>query len=173
MDDGSDDAAPWITSLRNFLPGVAPVAVLLARGSDVVVAISTVRCFPAGIEINLIVHAQHPGPDLFDQVSGYSTSEDHLQWTVTYPDGATAVAGADVGNSAPETPVVIPLYTSGSAGESEAEVTATFWLSPLPPAGTLRFLCSWPGRDIPPVTTELDTEPLLEAAGRAAPLSNV
>jgi hypothetical protein len=172
VDNGSDDAAPWVTSLRNTLPGVAPVALLLVRGPDVVVAISTVRCFPAGIELTLTVHARHPGPDLFDQVSGFNTSEDHLHWTVTYPDGATAVAGPVVGNVAPETPVLVPLHTSGSAGESEAEVTATFWLSPLPPAGALRFVCSWPGRDVPPVTTTLDTWPLLEAAGRAAPLWN-
>jgi hypothetical protein len=172
VNDRSDDAAPWVTSLRKFLPGVAPVALLLARGPDVVVAISTLRCFPAGIEITLIAHARQPGSDLFDQVSGYITSEDHLQWTVTYPDGATAVAGADIGNGVPQTPVLVPLHTSGSAGETEAEVTATFWLSPLPPAGTLQFVCSWPGRDVPPVTTTLDTGPLLEAAGRAAPLWN-
>jgi hypothetical protein len=172
VDDGSDDAAPWVTALRNFLPGVAPVALLLARGLDVVVAISTVRCFPTGIEITLSIHARKPGPDLFDQVSGYITSEDHLQWTVTYPDGVTAVVGADIGNGVPETPVLVPLHTSGSAGEDEAEVTATFWLSPLPPAGTLRFVCSWPGRNVLPVTTTLDTGPLLEAAGRAVPLWN-
>lgn len=44
------------------------------------------------------------------------------------------------------------------------------WLWPLPPAGPLRVVCQWLDQDIDLTVTELDTQPLLDAAARAHPL---
>jgi hypothetical protein len=38
---------------------------------------------------------------------------------------------------------------------------------PLPPAGTLAFVCEWPLRGIVETRAEIDAAPILEAAGRA------
>jgi hypothetical protein len=45
-----------------------------------------------------------------------------------------------------------------------------FWLWPLPPAGTVAFVCEWHPAGIALSRAEIDAQPLLDAAARSTAL---
>lgn len=159
----TDEPPPWVGPPRHLLPGTAPTTAVLARTHDTAVALITIRGYPTGLEITLAVRTRSAVPNLFGQVTNHDRHDDHLQWAITYPDGTTTAA--DYPDSPTDQPVLIPQHASGT----DDAVDATYWLTPLPPAGTVRILCAWPAMEIAE-TTALDTEPLLDAAARATPL---
>ena len=87
---------------------------------------------------------------------------------VEYSSGARA---ANVNDLRPEvqTEDVLILRTSahgrssgsflGSAGVSRS-ITCSYWLSPLPPAGPVRFVCAWPECGIPEHRVEIECREL-------------
>jgi hypothetical protein len=87
---------------------------------------------------------------------------------VEYSSGARA---ANVNDLRPEvqTKDILILRTSahgrssgsflGPAGVSRS-ITRTYWLSPLPPAGPVRFVCAWPECGIPEHRVEIDASEL-------------
>ena len=92
---------------------------------------------------------------------------------VEYSSGARA---ANVNDLRPEvqTEDVLILRTSahgrssgsflGSAGVSRS-ITCSYWLSPLPPAGPVRFVCAWPECGIPEHRVEIDASELANRLG--------
>lgn len=158
--NGTEEPPPWIAPPRHLLPGVAPTTALLARTDDTVVALATIRAYPTGLEITLTVRTRRTTPDLFDQVSSRSHGEDHLRVAIAYPDGTTVTA--DHPDYPPDGPVFVPQQASGT----DDAVDTTYWLWPLPPAGTLQLVCTWPARGIPETATVLDAGPLHDAAAR-------
>jgi hypothetical protein len=62
-----------------------------------------------------------------------------------------------------EQPSLSPIAIIGT-GDS---LDQSFWLTPLPPAGPLEVVCSWPAHDIPESRTVLDGAVIAQAASRA------
>ncbi len=92
------------------------------------------------------------------------STEEQLWLGVEYPDGRTATnvqhswSGADEGE-------IVSLSSRGGRGHTRAYDTE-YWLAPLPPAGSLTFVCAWPLFNIPETRTAVDDAPILEAVSR-------
>ena len=62
-----------------------------------------------------------------------------------------------------EQPSLSPIAISGTGNSLDQ----SSWLTPLPPAGPLEVVCSWPAHDIPESRTVLDGAVIAQAASRA------
>jgi hypothetical protein len=67
----------------------------------------------------------------------------------------------------PEGPI---LWSAGGGGGGGGRWYQGFWVWPLPPEGTLAFVCEWPLADISETRSEIDSSLLSEAAAEAAAL---
>lgn len=54
---------------------------------------------------------------------------------------------------------------AGGAGLLSREWT--YWVSPLPPPGPLALVCEWPAFGISESKTEIDAQPILDAASQS------
>lgn len=95
-----------------------------------------------------------------------------LKWGFELADGrrATNVGPfpSELGDPArkPDQPVLV----QGGGSGGDRSVDADYWLWPLPPAGALRVACQWLDQGIEMSVQELQTQPFLDAAGRARPI---
>ena len=72
----------------------------------------------------------------------------------------TRTAGED---QPPEGPALMPRGGGGGEGRWRQD----FWVTPLPPAGSLAFVCEWPIAAIPETRSEIDSALVREAAAEA------
>jgi hypothetical protein len=155
----------WSRGPEDMVPGVVPVALLLARTDTHAVLIDGLLVYPTGFDFDLAVrrHPRHPRhhrhrPHLWD---------DQLWLEVRFADGRTADSGPGrwpqpSGDQLPDPPL---LYQSTSGPDG-----GHVWLWGLPPPGPLTFACQWPAEQIPPSQADLDAELVLAAAARAQTL---
>ena len=168
---------PW--PCPNVVPGMAPVAVMLARTEETVVAVTGIRAYPAGFGFTLHLrlrdtrHRQgrewpfhelgpHRGPPWPEEV---------LRLTVQFPDGRS-VSILDAPTGDPPDPDQ-PMLSSGpgtGGGVDGWSFDMEYRVRPLPPPGPLAFICAWPGRGIPTSRTEVDGGAIGAAAHAAATL---
>jgi hypothetical protein len=145
-----------------MVPGVVPVALLVARTDTHAVLIDGLLVYPTGFDFDLAVrrrpgHPRHPG----------HRWEDDLRLEVRFADGRSA--GNDprrwpraAGDQPPDPP---HLYQSTSGPDG-----GHVWLWGLPPPGPLIFACHWPIHQIPPSQAVVDAGLVLDAAARATSL---
>jgi hypothetical protein len=175
----------WQRPRIQVLPGVAPVALVLARTDDTVVALADMRGYPTGFVFTLSlrlrnVPAGQPEPLWpFPLVSGPGTVDGEslpdgmLRFGLQFADGRRAT-NLDrypfiPEDQEPDQPVLIEGGGVGGGGGG-AVWDMEYAVRPLPPPGPLAFVCAWPGRGIPESRVEVDAEPILEAAARAVTL---
>jgi hypothetical protein len=175
---------PWAGPPENVLGGVAPLRVVLARTERVAVAAIGANGYPTGVRFDVVVRMRplEEGDDAFDPFGHHLRRRrprgegwpppDVLRFGVAFPDGRKATTlespmwrGSDVGD--PQGPVLQPRGGGGGGGNSW---TLGLWLWPLPPPGTIDFVCEWPAEKIPETRVAVETAPLLEAAARAETL---
>ena len=156
---------------ENWLPGLAPWCLVLARTDHTVVALSQAAAYPQGVAL-AVTMVQRPGTE----------EEGHPHWRMhhgiasvlrvgaVFADGRRALVddtftppGVEVGESAAH---LTPQEGSGGGLTSRQ----TYWLWPLPPAGPLEVYCEWLARGIPETKVELDAGDLVAAAARAVEL---
>lgn len=96
-----------------------------------------------------------------------------LRFGVAWPDGRRATTvddrGWPHGPGGPEQPDG-PLLSHRGGGGGGGNWSSSLWLWPLPPPGTIDFVCEWPSEQLPETRVTVDTAPLLEAATRAETL---
>jgi hypothetical protein len=170
----------------NVLPGMAPVAAILARTQETVVAVTGIRAYPAGFGFTLSLRLRNLGPSErrgfwpFDELSQRRgrARDDGLGLTVEFADGRSVSTldappvGAD--GLDPDRPML-----SSGPGTGMA-VSGSFrdrWIwdmdyrvRPLPPPGPLAFACTWPERGISSSRLEVDGAAVREAADAAVTL---
>jgi hypothetical protein len=171
----------------NVLPGIAPVAAVLARTEETVVAVTGIRAYPAGFgfTLNLRLRNLHAGERRgfwpFPESArrrGREPPADAFGLTIEFADGRS-VANVDQSPSDPGMPAFEqPMLSSGPGTGMEA--TAPFrdrWIwdmdyrvRPLPPTGPLAFICTWPGRGIATSRMEVDGVAIRAAADAAVTL---
>jgi hypothetical protein len=178
---------PW-----HVRPGIAALSVELGRSASTVVLLEGAAVYEQGVLLHLVVRVRETvARDWRRVLRGFSTIDGRrvfsaltppgLSWAVEFPDGRRASTqdespwaagppdGADDATWIPDHPVLeavaVPPSTFSDRWSREV------WLWPLPPAGPLRFTCSWPERGIPTTTVTLDVgTALIEAAAGAATL---
>lgn len=166
---------PWTAPPEGTLPGVVALERVLARTEKVAVAITRVAAFPTGIEFELVTMwggEEEPDLDPFmfrphrlGAGSGVGpVPPDILRFGVQFADGskATNTSGMPFGGR-PEGPIL----HAGGGGGGGGSWHQTYWVWPLPPAGTVTLVCEWPAMDIPLTRTEMEAAPILDAAARA------
>lgn len=181
----------WMNPPEDVLPGVVPVELVLGRSSSTVVALTGMRAFPTGLQMNLAVRVRartarrdlnsevFDGPYQHDRDSQWQAGR--LKWGFELPDGRR-VTNVDPWPEQPQQehgrghhpddrlwqPDHPVLHGGGGSG-GQRSVDRDYWLWPLPPAGRLRVVCQWPDQDIDRTVQDLDADTLLQAAGRARP----
>jgi hypothetical protein len=145
-----------------MIPGVVPVALLVARTDTHAVVVDSLLVYPTGFDFDLTVR-RRPGRPRHHREHAWG---DELRLEVRFADGRRADNGPGhwprAGDQAPEPPL---LYQSVSGPDG-----GHVWLWGLPPPGPLTFACQWPAEQIPPSRVELDARVVLEAAARATTL---
>ena len=81
--------------------------------------------------------------------------------------GGGAVVGADDEESEEQVPQGPVLMSRGGGGGQR--YSQSFWLWPLPPEGSLSFVCEWPALDIALSRVDVDSALFREAASRSRP----
>jgi hypothetical protein len=174
----------WRRPRNEILPGIAPVALIIARTQETVVALAGMRGYPTGFVFtlslrlrNISVRSRQPlepfprfsGPHL---VEGEPLPEELLRFGVQFADGRKATNldryPFSPEDEEPENPVLIE--GGGVGGEGGGGVwDMEYAVRPLPPSGPLAFVCAWPEQGIPESRVEIDAALILEAAGASVP----
>jgi hypothetical protein len=163
---------PWTGPPHGMLPGVAAVELVLASNERAAVYIGRCSAYPTGFELELRVLVRAGADELDPSLNGVyrrpgrgSSYEEMLRFGIEFSDGrkATNVSGRGHGPGEPIDPVLSGMGGGGGGGRWRQD----FWVWPLPPSGPLAFVCEWPAAEIPLTRHELDTEIVLDAAGRA------
>jgi hypothetical protein len=163
---------------------MAPVAVVLARTEETVVAVTGIRAYPTGFGFTLNLRLRNldprgrrgfwPFPE-FGYHGGRTVPADAFRLTIEFADGRS-VTNLDPAPSDPEVPVFEqPMLSSGpGTGLVGSGSSPDRWgwdmdyrVRPLPPPGPLAFVCVWPDRGIPPSRVEVDGAAVLGTADAA------
>jgi hypothetical protein len=152
----------WARGPEDMLPGVVPVALLVARTATHAVLVDNLLVYPTGFDFDLAVRRRPGHP----RRPGHHWGHD-LRLEVRFADGRAADNGPrrlprPGGDRLPDPPL---LYQSVSGPDG-----GHVWLWGLPPAGPLTIACAWPTEQIPPSQAELDAGLVLAAAQRAQSL---
>jgi hypothetical protein len=180
--------AVWHRQRTEVLPGVAPVALLLARTDDTAVAVTDVRGYPNGFVFLLRLRWDHvadpdeqppwpvPMSGSPSPLDGDPFPDELLRFGVGFADGrrVTNMDGYPYvpEELPPDQPVLIEGGGLGSEGGGLGRGAS--WdldqaVQPLPPPGPLAFVCAWPGRGIPETRVEIDAGLILDATAAARP----
>ena len=193
-DDDAPDEHPapiWVSAPEDVMPGVVPVELILGRSASTVVMLTGIRAFPNGLAMTLGVRVRGRvgrrdlNSEVFDGPYNHDTDPpwqaNRLKWGFELADGRRVTnvdpsPWAELTQHEPSTPASPggwlrepehPVLTGGGGGGGTRSVDRSFWLWPLPPAGTLRVVCQWPAQGIETTVHELVAEPFLEAARHA------
>ena len=144
---------------------------LLARTSEVVVAVRGITAYSDGLHLTVVAlfADEQRSEDLSYSMNDFSRSPGRFRFGCVYADGRAATSGtrdAPTVETGGDVPALV-LLTSGSAG---LQWSGDYWLHPLPPPGPLVLGCRWPDRGIPETLVEIDPAPLLSAAASSAPV---
>jgi hypothetical protein len=178
---------PWLSAPSGTLPGVVALELVLAQTAKVAVCVTRLGVYPSGFEIDLVTMAGAEDDDALDPklflrpwmrdqlAAGYAgLPAEMLRFGVEFADGTKATNTAarfslggrgtqpDLHNE-PDGPVL----HAGGGGGAGGNWRQSMWVWPLPPAGSLTFVCEWPAADIPLTRHEIDAQLILDAAARA------
>lgn len=164
---------PWSGPPHGLLPGVAPLEMVLAANERAAVFVGRCAVYPTGFELEVrVLLADGDASELDPSLNGVhhrpgrsSSYETMLRFGIEFADGgkATNVGGRFHGSAEPDGPVLSGQGGGGGGGRWRQD----FWVWPLPPSGTVRFVCEWPAAGIALTRAEINAELLRAAAGRA------
>lgn len=63
-----------------------------------------------------------------------------------------------------------PVLMGGGGGGGGGRFDFTFWVWPLPPAGSFAFVCRWEAEGVEQTRVDVDTGPILDASSRSEQL---
>jgi hypothetical protein len=147
-----------------MVPGVVPVALLVARTATHAVLVDNLLVYPTGFDFDLAVrrHPRQPASTMTAPSCGAMS----FGWRSASP---TAAAPTTTPAAGPAHPATNHPTRRGCTRSSVALTGATCGWG-LPPPGPLTFICQWSAQQIPPSEAVLDAGLLLAAAARATTL---
>lgn len=173
----------WSGPPDDYLPGVAPLALIIGRSDRVVVMLTGMSAFPTGLAMTLSVRTRertgHHGllHELYEQPGENSQDQEwkrnRFMFGFEFADGRSATTDdaheRPNRRALPEHPTLRNTGGGGSGQSSDQD----YWLWPLPPAGSMRIFCQWRKLDVERTVIDIDTAPFLAAAHEATPIWTV
>jgi hypothetical protein len=147
-----------------------PVAtrLMLAHTDQVAVAVMGLWAFAAGFDLLVIVELRNeiPGTSV---ASFLADLEDEPLEDEFCRLGVQFSTGEKAANTGPEGSggIAGPIMTVRGGGAGLLVRQWRYWVSPLPPPGPLAFVCEWPYFGITESRTEIDAQPILDAASQS------
>ena len=167
---------PWFEPPMGVLPGLLPDRAVLARTDRALITIDQFRVYPVGVEFSLNLWLRRKADQIYEfpwesfHRPGRPRADDSeiLRYGVAFSDG-TSWTNLDVdhrGRDFHEEPPG-PVINGRGGGGGEDHWQTDLWLWPLPPAGDVTFVASWPAVDVPETAVVLDGSKFVEAAATA------
>jgi hypothetical protein len=165
-------APPWSGPPDSELGVAVPLREILVSEPGIVIALIDCVAFSNGFEFAAAVRARE---DISAEEMGFGPPhegagngpEHQLQIGVQFADGRERLAG---GRPGPEYMAYLkasheghdptlpdgPILSLRSGGGGGKRWDFRYWVWPLPPEGTLTFICEWPARKLEPTTHNVD-----------------
>jgi hypothetical protein len=156
----------WDPPPAEFPCAVATGPLVFGRTGAVTVAVIGVWAFRAGFEFWVSARFQHTQPP----ASGEMAPQESVYLGVQFADGRKAAnfgRGPELAQGAG--PAGIALSPRGFGGGLRHR-DWSYWVSPLPPAGLVTFVCEWAAAGISEAQASLGAHLIVEAARRSVPL---
>jgi hypothetical protein len=175
--DEPEPTYDWEGPPEAVLGATVPVERVVARSEAAAVYLASLSAYPSGFTFDLfVVLAEADGeldPFHFEyEALGRRTGQippGKLRVGFVFADDSRVMNTGryfgwyeEAGNP-PDAPV---MSSRGGGGDGHGTWHQAFWVWPLPPPGSLEFVCEWPAADISLTRTELDGSALVEAARR-------
>ena len=177
----------WWAAPEDWVAGVVPAELVLARNDDAAVYVTRIAAYPQGFEFDAVLATRKPmraRESFLDLIYDPDRPEGEippelLRLGVAFSDGrrassfgemvggtstVLAAAGEDEDQPDPERDIIMEAG-GGSGGMRHS--TQSYWVWPLPAPGALTFVCEWPAFEIGEATAEIDAERVREASRRA------
>jgi hypothetical protein len=151
----------WDPPVAEFGCVAVADALVLARTGEVAVAVTAIWAFGAGFEFWVGAQFRRPGPALADQAGDQS-----LHIGVQFADGRKVANVGGVPEPAGSVPAGLILRPVGFGGGLRHR-NRSYWVSPLPPAGPVTFVCEWAAFGIGESRAVADAQLIVDAAGRS------
>ena len=154
------------------LPGIVPIDTLhFDRSEQAAVAIIGIAAYARGFEFFLARRIRPGTPGLDEDptpemLRRRRREPEDFPISVQFSDGRTAISGRLRGDFEPTGPI---LQLRGGGGTSHSQLFR-WWVWPLPPAGSLEFICQWPVYGIGETRIGIDGQLILDAARRSVQL---
>jgi hypothetical protein len=162
--DGPDeDFLRRVNAPENEIPVALPLSVVLARTDEVAVGLFGLQVYSTGVAFTLVVRVR-PSSQLAE---GRGLNE--LIWEHR-PGAGRFLLGIELADGRRSSGLPTPghdgdlVFHPGSGSGGDASVEQSWWLSPLPPEGPLRFVVRCPELGIAESVTELDGSAIRRAA---------
>jgi hypothetical protein len=166
---------PWDGPANNVLGIVVPVNLVLAQSPRAVVTLGSITAYPDGFEFDYLIRSMDEalGQSLPEHVhrrrADPGLPDDLFRFGIEFADGTrltTLESRLPFGGGETRGPAMVPRGGGGSYERWEGN----WWVTPLPPAGRLEFVCEWPAAGIALTRAEIDASAVLDAATRAITL---
>jgi hypothetical protein len=154
----------------NEVPVSVAVDAVLLEGIDSAVLLGNVQVFSNGFAFSITAMTRHhpapPGVAGVNSLHPYGETADSFLLGVEYADGrSTSTLPNHHGPWGDPASDALSLMAGGGSGGSRY-ADAAYYLSPLPPAGVVRFIAVWPSLGLPETITEIPADQILTAASR-------
>ena len=156
----------WDLPVNEFPSAVVTGPLMFARTEEVAVAVIGVWAFQTGFEFWLDARFRHAQPP----VEGGMAPQEAVHVGVQFADGrkdANFGRGPERAEGAALTGVAL---NPGGFGGGLRHRNWSYWVSPLPPAGPVTFVCEWAAAGIPETRASLDAQLIVDAARRSVRL---
>lgn len=173
---------PWFGPPAGTLPGVVALELVLAQTATVAVYIARLQGYPTGFGFDLVTVAAPGQADELDMDAALfghrhrrgrpetleAIDPERLRLGVQFSDGAKATNVSGFHHR--QDPPTGPVLHAGGGGGGGGDWHQDQWVWPLPPPGTLSFVCEWPAAGIAVTRHEIDAQNIIDAASRAQAL---
>jgi hypothetical protein len=150
---------------ENEIPVAIPLNAVLARTDDAAIALTGLQVYTTGVSFDLAVRVRSwPDADrggLSELVFDHGRRGSRFLIGVELSDGRRA---SNVGGPGFEPDPSGIVFHPGGGGGGLFAVDQSWWLSPVPPEGPVRFVCSCAALNIAETSVELDGTAMARAA---------
>lgn len=154
------------------LPTPLAIRLMLARSEQVAVAVTGLWAFAAGLDLLVSVRLRDavPGTRVASFLAGLDDEpleEEFCRLGVQFSTGEKAANTEVRATRESSSEIAGPIMKVMVGGGGLVSREWRYWVSPLPPPGPLAIVCEWPYFGIAESRTEIDAQPIRDAASQS------